>query len=117
MRLINVLNQESIDLEEYCCKSGKRKASSNAAEENLQSSTKSGNNNIDTQTNNMVVDNDIQRQASRQEHVEDNEVQRQASRQESGHVLQNASKRQRQRDNTKYKKRAKKVKGSVEFLK
>ena len=64
--LINTLNQEGIDIEEECGTSGKIKASSNAAEENLESSTEAGNNNIDTQFNNMVVDNVIQRQASRQ---------------------------------------------------
>ena len=76
VRLINSLNQEGIDLEAECGTSGKRKASSNVAKENLQSSTASGNSNIDTQTNNMVVDNDIQMQASRQEPIKDNEVQR-----------------------------------------
>ena len=33
--LINVLNQEYIDIEEELCTSGKKKASSNAAEEIL----------------------------------------------------------------------------------
>ena len=74
MRLINSLNQEGIDLEEDCGTSGKGKSSINAAEENLQSSTEAGNTNINTQNNNMVVDNDIQRQVSWQDPVEDNEV-------------------------------------------
>ena len=86
VRLINALNQEGIDLEVDCGTSGKRKPSSNAAEDNLQSSNEAGNNNIDTQTNNMVVDNAIQRKASRKEPArkepEDNEIQRQAPRQE-----------------------------------
>ena len=120
---------------------------SNTAEDNLQSSTESGNNNINTQTNKMVVDNVIQSQASRKEHIEDkevqrqalhqepednkvqrkpsrqepvefNEVQRQASRQEPGHISQKAPKRQIQRDNTRCKKRVQtQVKASVEFLK
>ena len=74
--LINTLNQEGIDIEKDYGTNGKRKASSNVAEDNQQSSTKAVNNNIDTQSNNMVVDNDIQRQASRQEPLEENEVQR-----------------------------------------
>ena len=107
MRLINALNQEYIDLEADCGTSGKRKASINAPEYNLKSITEAGNNNIYTQTNEMVVDNGIQRQASRQEPVEenevqrqasrqepeDNEVQRQASRQEPGYVLKKSSKK------------------------
>ena len=79
VRFVNALNQEVIDLEKDCGTSGKRKASSNVVEENLQSITEAGNNNIDTQSNNMVVYNDIQRQASWQEPVEDNEVQMQVS--------------------------------------
>ena len=59
--LINELNQEGIGLKVDCGTSVKRKSSSNAAEDNLQSSTELGNNNIDTHTNNMVVDNYIQR--------------------------------------------------------
>ena len=35
VRLINALNQEGIDLEADCGTSGKRKASSNAAEDNF----------------------------------------------------------------------------------
>ena len=77
--LINLLNQEGIDIEEDCGTRGEGKSSSNAEEDNLQSSNEAGNNNIDTQSNNMVVDNDIQRKASRQESIEENEVQRQAS--------------------------------------
>ena len=42
-----------------------KKSSSNAAEDNLQSSTVAGDNDIDTQSNNMIVDNEIQRQDSR----------------------------------------------------
>ena len=76
VRLINVLNQEGIDLEANCGISGKIKASSNTVEDHLKSSTEAGNSHIDTQTNNMVLDNDIQRQSSRQEPVEDDEVQR-----------------------------------------
>ena len=59
--LINALNQEGIDIEEDCGKSEKRKASRNAAENNWQSSTEVGNSNIYIQSNNIVVDNDIQR--------------------------------------------------------
>ena len=33
--LINALNQEGIDIDAYCGTSGKRKASSNAAEDNF----------------------------------------------------------------------------------
>ena len=61
VRLINILNQEGIDLEADFGTSGKRKESSNAVEENLQSSTEAGNNNIDIQSNKMVLDNDVQR--------------------------------------------------------
>ena len=82
VRLINVLNQEGIDLEAGYGTSGKRKALSNAPEDNLQSITEAGNNTIVTQTNNMVVLNDIQNQTLRQEPVEENEVQSQALRQE-----------------------------------
>ena len=48
VRTINVLNQEGIDLETDCGTSGKKKGSSNAAEDNLKSNTEAGNNNIDT---------------------------------------------------------------------
>ena len=77
--LINTLNQEGIDIEKYCGTSGKRKVSSNVAEDNFQSSTEAVNNNIDTQSNNMVVEIGIQRQVSRQDPVKESEVQRQAS--------------------------------------
>ena len=63
--LIHELNQEGIDIYSYCGTSGERKDSSNGAEDNLKSSTEAGNNNINTQTNKMVVDNVIPRQASR----------------------------------------------------
>ena len=79
LRLINALNQEGIDLEADCGTSGKKKVSSNTVEENLKNINEAGNNNIDTQTNNMVVENEIQRQVSRQDLVEENEAQRQAS--------------------------------------
>ena len=82
VRLINILNLDGIDLEAYCGTRRKRNASSNAAEENLQSSTEAGNINIDTHTNSIVVDNIIQRKASRKEPVKENEVEMQASRQE-----------------------------------
>ena len=52
--LINLLNQEGIYLEVDCVTHGKIKVSSNAVEDNLQSSTEAGNSNIDTQTNNMI---------------------------------------------------------------
>ena len=81
--LINLLNQEGISLEAYCGIIGKIKAASNATEGNLQSSTEAGNNHIDIHTNNMVVDNDIQSQASWKDYIEDNEVQRQALWQET----------------------------------
>ena len=55
VRLINALNQEDIDIEADVGTSGKKKSSINAVEDNLQSSTEAGNNNIDTQSNNMVV--------------------------------------------------------------
>ena len=48
VRFINLLNQESIDLEVDYGTSDKRKASSNAAEDNFQSSTEVGNHNDDT---------------------------------------------------------------------
>ena len=48
VRFINALNQEGIDLEVDCGKSGKKKSWSNTAEDNLQSSTEAGNNNIYT---------------------------------------------------------------------
>ena len=61
--LINELNQEGINLEEYYGKGGKIKASINAAEDNLKSSTEAKNNNIDTQSNNIVVDNALERKS------------------------------------------------------